>query len=190
MATGFAIGAGSGVLFGLLIGMSKTADRAIAPTYHTLRQVTLFAWIPLLTAWFGTTETAKLVFVSLSAFFPTVLNTAEGLRSIDVRHLETAAVLRLSLAQRIVRVLLPGALPAVYAGLQLALIVAWLSTVGAEYAIGYGQGLGTFLALAREHFRMDLVLAAVFVLGATGFVLGLGCRAVFRRVLRWQGDVR
>jgi sulfonate transport system permease protein len=187
---GFAIGASLGIAVGFLIGMSRTADRTFGPSYNALRQVTLFAWIPLLTAWLGSGDLAKIVFISMSAFFPTVLNTQEGLQSISAQHLETARVLRLSRWRRITQVLLPGALPSIFTGLQTALIVSWLSTIGAEYAMGIGQGIGMFLAHGREMFRMDLVVIAVLALGVVGYLLNVGCRLLFGHLLRWQGKVR
>jgi sulfonate transport system permease protein len=190
LAAGFTSGVSAGIALGFVIGLSRTAERTIAPSYNALRQVTLFAWIPLLTAWFGSGDAAKIVFISMSSFFPTVLNTQEGLQTISRHHLETARVLRLSRWRLITQVLLPGALPAIFTGIQTALIVSWLSTIGAEYAMGIGQGIGTFLAHGREMFRMDLVIIAVLALGIVGYVLNIGCRFVFKRMLRWQGNVR
>jgi sulfonate transport system permease protein len=187
-AAGFAIGAIGGVVFGLLIGASPVAERAAAPSFDALRQITLFAWIPLLSAWFGNGESAKIVYIALSAFFPAALNTHDGLRAIPVQYLELAKVLEFSLRQRLRRLLLPGALPSIFIGIQIALITAWLGTVGAEYMLGVGRGLGTFIAEARGQFRMDLVLLGVLLLALAGAVINAVCRFVFARLLKWQGS--
>lgn len=184
---GFVIGAGAGTLVGLALGMSVTADRAVSPSITALRQIALFAWIPLLTAWFGNGESAKVIYIAMSAFFPAALNTQNGLRAISLQHLEVARVLRLSRRQRITRLLLPGALPSIFIGVQLALIGAWLGTVGAEYAMGNGQGIGTFIAQGREQFRMDIVAIGVIALALVGYLVNLGCVRLFRRLLAWQG---
>jgi sulfonate transport system permease protein len=186
-AVGFAIGAIGGVAFGLLIGASGTADRIAGPSFHALRQIALFAWIPLLSAWFGNGEAAKIVYVALSAFFPAALNTHDGLRTIPIQYLELAKVMGFSRRQRVRRLLLPGAMPSIFIGIQIALITAWIGTVGAEYAIGVGQGLGTFIAEARGQFRMDLVLLGVLALALVGFLINAACRLAFARLLRWQG---
>jgi sulfonate transport system permease protein len=185
---GFAIGAIAGIMLGVVLGMSRTADRAIAPSLNALRQIALFAWIPLLTAWFGNGETAKIVYIALSAFFPAVLNTQNGLRSISLQYLEVARVTRLSRRQRIEKLLLPGALPSIFIGVQLALIGAWLGTVGAEYAMGNGRGIGTFIAQGREQFRMDIVAIGVIALAVVGYAINVVCSRVFRRLLTWQGN--
>lgn len=188
LIVGFAVGAALGIAFGLLTGMSRTAERAAGPSFNALRQITLFAWIPLLTAWFGNGDTAKIVYIALSAFFPMALNTYEGLRGIPTSYLELGRVLRFSWRQRIRRVLLPGAMPSIFIGIQIALISAWIGTVGAEYAMGVGRGIGAFISGGREQFRMDIVLLGVLVLALVGYGLNLICEGVFRRLLHWQGS--
>lgn len=186
-AVGFAIGAVGGVAFGVLIGASGTARRAAGPSFHALRQITLFAWIPLLSAWFGNGESAKIVYIALSAFFPAALNTQDGLRAIPIHYLELAKVMRLSPRRRVQQLLLPGALPSIFIGIQIALITAWIGTVGAEYMLGVDRGLGTFIAEARGQFRMDLVLLGVLVLALVGAVVNAACRLAFAHLLKWQG---
>lgn len=184
---GFVIGAGLGIALGLVTGMWRLADRAISPSFNTLRQITLFAWIPLLTAWFGNGDASKLVYIAMSAFFPAALNTYLGLRNIPERYLEVARVLRLSFRTRLTRLILPAALPSIFVGIQIALITAWLGTVSSEYAMGMGRGLGTFLSEGRGQFRMDVVLLGVSVLALVGYIINVACIAVFRRLLAWKG---
>lgn len=190
MAAGFTIGAAAGLLLGLGMGLSRTADRLFGPTFHAVRQIALYAWIPLLTAWFGNGEPAKVVFIALSAFFPMVLNTQEGLRTVPAAYREVARVLTLSRWQLVRRVLLPGAMPSIAIGVQLALIYAWLATVGAEYAMGLGRGVGTLLSEGREHFRMDIVLVGVLTLALVGFAINAAFGRIFARALRWRGPAR
>lgn len=188
-AVGFLAGTGAGIAFGLLTGASATADRVAGPSFNALRQITLFAWIPLLSAWFGNGEAAKIVYVGLSAFFPAALNTHDGVRIIPVQYRELAKVMGFSPRQRLLRLLLPGALPSIHLGVQIALITAWIGTVGAEYVIGVGGGLGTFIAEARGQFRMDLVLLGVLVLALVGLVINAAVEFAFARWRRRQGAV-
>jgi sulfonate transport system permease protein len=188
LIVGFAIGAAAGVALGALMGASRLADRAVGPSFHALRQIALFAWIPLLTAWFGNGDMPKIVYVAMSAFFPAALNSYIGLRTISAQYLEVASVLRLSRLTRIRKLLLPGALPSIFVGLQIALITAWLGTVSSEYAMGNGRGLGGFLLEGRGQFRMDVVVLGVVVLALVGYLINVGCTKIFRRLLAWQGD--
>jgi sulfonate transport system permease protein len=190
MAVGFAIGAVGGIGFGLAIGMSLAAQRALAPSFNALRQITLFAWIPLLTAWFGNGDGAKIVYIALSAFFPLAFNTYEGIRNIPVTYLEVARVLRFTPRQRVTRLLLPGALPSICIGVQVALITAWIGTVGAEYAMGAGRGLGSFLLEGREQFRMDAVLLGVLVLALVGYAINVAFSRMLKPFLLWQCEAK
>ncbi len=183
---GFALGGIAGAAAGVALGLSRPAYRTVAPTVHAVRQITLFAWIPLLTAWFGNGELAKIAFISIGVFFPIFVNTEQGLRSIPVAYREIAQVTRLPLHKRLTKLILPGALPSILIGVEIALLTAWIGTVGAEYAIGSGRGVGAYLAAAREQFRMDLVLVGVLVLALVGYALSLLSGLAFRKLIKWQ----
>lgn len=174
--TGISIGVALGLAFGTSMGLSATTERAGGGTFHALRQITLFAWIPLLTTWFGNGEASKIVYIALSAFFPVALNTTTGLRNVPVTYREVSRVLGLSRRQEIRRVLIPAALPVITIGIEIALISGWIGTVGAEYAIGNGRGIGTFVSEGREQFRMDIVIIGVTALAATGYLATRLCR--------------
>ena len=187
VAAGFAIGTTLGITLGLALGLSRPAQTAVSPTIHTLRQITMFAWIPLLTAWFGNGEGAKIFFISMSAFFPTFLNTEQGLRTVPLIYREVATALRLPLRVRITKLMLPAALPSILIGVEIALLTAWIGTVGAEYAIGSGRGVGSYLSAARELFRMDLVLVGVVVLALVGYGFSRISQFAFRMLITWRG---
>lgn len=190
MVSGFTLGVAAGGLLGLVMGTSGFAERAVSPSFTAVRQITLFAWIPLLTAWFGNGEMAKIVFIALSALFPMALNTHRALRDIPLAFVEVARVLRLSRRRLLTQLLIPSALPAIAIGLEIALINAWIGTVGSEYAMGLGRGVGAFLAEGREQFRMDIVIVGVLTLALLGFLLNALLRAAFARLVPAQGRRR
>lgn len=183
---GFAIGAGGGLLFGAALGASRLFEKLFGPSFHTLKQISLFAWIPLLSVWFGLGDAAKVAFLSLAAFFPVVLNTFEGIRSVPADLLDVAQVLKFSCWQRWRRVILPAASPSIFAGIHLGLIYAWLATLGAEYLLVAGKGIGNLLIDGREHFWMDLVLFGVVVVGLVGFALNWIASRLEARALAWR----
>jgi sulfonate transport system permease protein len=186
VTAGVGIGASIGIALGIGLSLWHPAQRAVSPTIHGLRQIALFAWIPLLTSWFGNGEVAKIVFISLSACFPAFLNTEQGVRTISPALREVADLVRLSPWQTVTRLVLPGAAPAIFIGLEIALLTAWIGTVGAEYAIGVGGGIGSFLVAAREGFRMDLVLVGVIALAAIGYAFSRLARGLFTHFVPWQ----
>ncbi|MBZ7924324.1 ABC transporter permease subunit [Ensifer adhaerens] len=188
--SGGILGGVIGLVLGYVAGMYRTAALALAPTVHTIRQVALFAWIPLLTAWFGNGESTKLVFTALSTFFPLFLATEHGVRQAPVPLVEAAYTLRLKPWTRARKLYLPAALPSIYVGLQIAVLSAWIGTVGAEYAIGNGLGLGSYIASARDQFRMDIVLVGVFALAAGGVALSAAVRFATGKVSPWSQEAR
>ena len=186
MGWGFAIGAAAGLAVGALLGWSRWAERLVGPTFHTLKQISLFAWIPMLSMWFGLGDGAKIAFVAMAAFFPVVLNTFEGIRSVPREYIEVASVFDFSPWQLLTRVIAPAAAPSVFTGIQLSLIYTWLATLGAEYLLASGKGIGNTLIDGREHFEMDLVLFGVVVIGLVGFVLNWALGALEQRLLAWR----
>jgi sulfonate transport system permease protein len=173
---GFAVGAGLGLALGFLCGLSRLFDLLLRPSFQALKSIAVFAWIPLIAIWFGFGETSRIVFIALAVFPVVVLNTWEGVRAAPAALLEVGAALRFTRLQRLRRILLPAALPSLLTGLQLGLIHAWLATVGAEYFLAKGSGLGGILIEGRDRFDMALVLLGVVLLGGIG--VGLNWLAV------------
>lgn len=188
-AWGLLWGVLAGVLVGALLGTSRWADRLVGPTFHTVKQISLFAWIPMLTVWLGLGEASKIAFIAMAAFFPMVLNTHEGLRSVPKKWMEVAQVYGFTPWQWVRQLLAPAIAPALFTGLQLAIIYGWLATLGAEYLLTSGQGIGNTLIDGRERFEMDLVLFGVVVIGLVGAVLNTLLELLRRRLLAWSERV-
>jgi sulfonate transport system permease protein len=183
---GFALGTTLGLILGFALGMSRVIDRLLGPSFHAAKQVALFAWVPLLSVWCGSGELAKVVFISLAAFYPVVLNTQEGVRSVSREYLEVARVYRFSRWQTIRRVIAPAALPSIFAGVHLALIYAWLGTLGAEYLLSPAPGIGNLMIDGRESLAMDKVLLGVILAGAVGASLNTVASKLEAHALRWR----
>ncbi|WP_188052300.1 ABC transporter permease [Aureimonas fodinaquatilis] len=187
LASGFAIGASAGLAVGLLTGLASLADRSLSPTLAALRQITLFAWIPLLTGWFGNGEVTRQIYIALTAFFPVALCAHDAFRRIPLAWLEAASVLRLKPLTRLRRLVLPAALPGICTGLQIGLVGAWLGTISSEYAIGISDGLGGLIVLGRQQFRMDIVLLGVTALTLVGYGIGAAASRTRSYLLRHHG---
>lgn len=185
-AWGFSIGACAGLLFGAVLGWSRWFERLIGPTFHSLKQISLFAWIPMLSMWFGLGDAAKVAFIAMAAFFPVVLNTFEGVRSVPRDLLEVARIYEFNAWQTLRQVIAPSAAPSIFTGMQLSLIYTWLAALGAEYLLPSGKGIGNTLVDGREHFWMDLVVFGVLVIGLVGFALNALLSALEKRWLGWR----
>jgi sulfonate transport system permease protein len=186
-AEGLLLGAAVGLVLGVAVGLFGVARRVLAPTLAALRQVAIFAWIPLLTAWAGIDELAKVVFIALAAFFPVYVATYRALDNLSPQLDEAARTLRLDFAQRLRWLIAPAIAPGVFSGLRLALIYAWLGAIGAEYFMPSGAGIGRYMLDAQQLFRMDQLLGAAAIVGALGAALGwLGAR-LEAAATRWRG---
>ena len=185
-ATGFVIGATLGIALGAAMATWRIADMLINPVYQAIRQVPLLGFIPLISLWFGNEEPSKLLVVSLAAFYPTVLNTYEGLRGAQDRHLDVGRLFLATRWQAFRHIILPGALPAVFTGLMQAVAFTWLSSIGSELFFDPGPGLGNMMLNGQAAFRMDIVLLCVILIGVTGYLSNTAITLIARRVLRWR----
>jgi sulfonate transport system permease protein len=184
--SGFAVGSAVGVGLGLAIGFSRLVERMLSPVLLVHRQIALFAWVPLLSMWFGGGEAGKVAFIALAAFQPTVINTWQGIAGIPQGYRELGDVLLLGRLGFVRLIALPGALPRIFTGLHAALIYAWVATIGAELLLNVAPGIAGRMNEGERLFQMDLLLLCVLVLGAVGVVFNLGAGALERRLARWR----
>lgn len=171
MTVGLIAGILAGTVFGLLVGSSRLLWMIVNPWFVFTRQISVFAWIPLLTMWVGGGETAKIIIIAIAAFYPMAMNTVQGVVNVPRGFVELGRVLCLSPWRMLRRIVLPAALPSLVNGMMLAVIHAWLGTIGAEYLTGMSVGIGAYVMEARSEFRTDLVVAGVVMIGIVGMVL-------------------
>lgn len=167
---GFVLGCSLGLSFGLALGASRSIERLFGPLFLAFRQVAPFAWIPLLSLWFGGAEAGKLAFITLTAFAPSAVNSWRAARAIPFAYRELAAALTLSRLDEFRLVTFPGALPGILTGVRLSLIYAGVTAIGAELFLDIAPGLGGRLNEARDKFEIDLMLAALIALATMGLV--------------------
>jgi sulfonate transport system permease protein len=185
VAAGFVIGSVLAVALGLLVGISRRAEALLEPSFQALRAIPSLAWIPLLLLWLGIDETPKVVLIAIGAFFPTYLNLVAGIRDIDHKLIEVGTSSGLTSAELIRHILLPAALPYLFAGLRGGLSLAWMFLVAAEL-IAATKGVGYLLSDGRESSRPDLVLAAILILALLGKLSDSLLRAVEQKSLGWR----
>jgi sulfonate transport system permease protein len=183
---GFTIGSGLGGVVGILLGLSSVADRIFTTWFNGLKQIALLAWIPLISIWFGFDEAAKVVFIALAASIPVILNIVEGIRGASRKDIEVGEIFKFNRWQFIRLIFLPSALPSILTGVHLALIYSWLATIGAEYFMAVGPGIGGLIIAGRERFEMDMVLLGIVVLGAVGFTIDRLATVLEHRVISWR----
>jgi len=183
---GFFLGGLAGVATGLALGFSPLLARVVGPTLMTYRQISLFAWIPLVSMWFGGGEAGKIAFIAMAAFQPTLVNSWRGVAEIPKSYRELSDVLLLGRLGFVALIALPCALPQIFTGLHSALICSWAATVGAELLFNLAPGLGGQMNEGQQMFLMDKLLLCILLLGSVGVVFNLLARAAERRCLRWR----
>jgi sulfonate transport system permease protein len=185
LLVGFAIGASAGMAFGAALALSRLIEAALSPLFHTIWQVPVIAFVPLMVMFLGIDEPFKIAVVAIAAFFPMALATFDGIRSVPRNWFDVAKVYRLALHQLIARILLPATVPAVLTGLRISLTRAWVVLVAAEL-LAADSGIGQMMEMGRQLFQIDVVLAGVLVSGLIGFLLDRGARWIESRATRWR----
>lgn len=176
----------AGLLTGAAMALVRPVDWALTPIYHSFRQVPLLGWLPLIGLWFGSGDLSKLIVIGLSAFYPAVLYTYEGLKGVEARMLEVGQLYRLTAWQTFWTIRWPSALPSIFTGLLQSLAFAWIATIGVELLFPSGFGLGTVMQHGQLQARLDIVVVCIVVVGLTGFLINLLVSRLSRHALRWR----
>lgn len=182
---GFMFGAGSGLVGGLLIGLSPRAERSLALVTGLLRPIPIIAWVPVLILWMGIDEGSKVTVIAIGSFWPVLLNVVHGIRNTDKRFLEVATILEKSRYVLLSKVIIPSALPSIFTGLRIGIGIAWMSVVGAEL-IAASSGVGYMIMYARELSQADVMLVGVISIGVTGLLIDVLIRRLEKRLLKWN----
>jgi NitT/TauT family transport system permease protein len=182
---GFFLAALIGIPLGLMIGRVKFLRQMLDPTINLLRPIPVTAWLPLSMIFFGLGPNAAIFLVFLGAFYPILLNTIFGVRSVDVRLFEAAAMLGCSGSAMFRQVVLPASLPAIFNGLRIAHGFAWILIVVGEMT-GVPTGLGSVVMDGRTLSRTDLVITGMIVIGVCGFLTDRLIVLLGNRMLQWS----
>ncbi|SFJ71890.1 ABC transporter permease [Cellulomonas sp. KH9] len=185
LAAGALLGTAAGLVLGLVAGLSPVGHDVVDRPVQAVRAVPFTALTPLLVVWWGLGETPKVLLVVLASAVPVYVATVAGVRGVDPRLREVAAAQRVGRWATVRRVVLPGALPSVLAGVRLALGTGWVAVIVAEQ-VATDRGVGALLTDARTWARTDVVLVCVALYAALGLVTDALVRGVEHRALRWR----
>jgi NitT/TauT family transport system permease protein len=159
-----------GLPLGILLGQWKLGQSAFNSLIQFLRPISPLAWIPLAMLWFGIGDRPAVFLIFLSSFFPVVVSTIVAVHQINNTYFRVAANFGLSRWESVTQVIVPAILPGILPALRISLGVAWMVVVAAEM-IAVKSGLGYLILDARNALRMDVVIAAMLVIGGIGVVL-------------------
>jgi ABC-type nitrate/sulfonate/bicarbonate transport system permease component/CRP-like cAMP-binding protein len=174
-----------GVTFGLLLGWSRAFKDYVFPVFEMLRPIPILAWVPLAIVMFIATESAVVYLAFLASFFATALNTMLGVESIDESYIRAANCLGASRWQVFRHVIIPGALPFIFTGLQISIGVSWFSLVAAEMVSGQ-YGLGYVINTSYVMVRYPTIVIGMVTLGIVGYVTSAMVRLAGDYLMEWR----
>ncbi|MDB4990071.1 MAG: sulfonate transporter [Myxococcaceae bacterium] len=184
---GFVTGSLLGLALGLWMGLSEPAEQYLGPIFKGLSQVPVLGWIPLAMMLFGIGESLKVVIIAQASLVPVAISTLKGIRGVPRQYVDVARAFKFSNVQLLGKVILPGSVPAIFVGIRNGLTQAWLSLVTVEL-LASSEGLGFMIVWGRQLFQLDLVVAAILVVGVVGLVLDKSLALVEARLQRWRPD--
>ena len=187
--TAFAISVLLGAPLGIVLGWSRLMRNLLFPVVEMLRPIPPLAWVPFAVLMLYGTEMPVIFVTLLASFFATVLNTYLGVCSISETYLRAAACLGYGRWQLLIRVVVPGALPYIFTGLQIAMGVAWFSLVGGELIAGR-SGLGYMIFDAYTNLALPNIFIGMITLGVLGYVSSAIIRRVGAWLMAWQSKER
>ena len=185
VTAGFAVGGSLGLILGVSMGLSRRVEDYLHPLFKAISQVPVLGWLPLAMMMLGIGEALKIAIIAHASLVPVALNTLKGIRSVPKSYIEVAQAFEFDRRQLLRKVVLPASVPSIFVGLRYGITQAWLSLVTVEL-LASSEGLGFMIVWGRQLFQLDLVMAAIVVVGIVGLVIDRGVAAIEARLLRWR----
>jgi len=171
VAQGYLLAAAIGISVGITVGLKQSINKAFDPLFQFLRMVAPLAWVPIALVVFQQNQPAAIFVIFITAVWPILINTAEGVRQIPQDYRNVALVLQMSRRRFFTKVLIPSALPYIFTGLRISIGLAWLAIIAAEIVMPGTVGIGFFIWDAYQQNYVGEIVLGVIWIGAIGLVL-------------------
>jgi sulfonate transport system permease protein len=185
---GFAVAAVIAIPLGIAMGWVKEISYIVDPIMEVLRPIPPIAWIGLAILWFGLGLNSAIFLVFIGAFFPILLNTVSGVRSVDRKLIEVAATFGASDLEVLRKVVMPAALPTIYTGMRVGMGIGWMCVVAAEM-IAVRFGLGSMILEGSNLLQTDVVMVGMITIGLLGLAINYIFQIVGNYVFKWQQGI-
>jgi ABC-type nitrate/sulfonate/bicarbonate transport system permease component len=185
LALGYGAAVLMGLLVGIVLGLSRRTETACRPLLEFVRAIPGVALLPVFIVLFGLGTQMKVALIATGAVWPILLNTIDGVRSVEPLLVDMARTFKLGRWQRLRRIVLPSAGPQIFAGARTALAIAVIVMVVSE-TVGSSGGIGYFLLNAQRNFAITSMWATIIALGIVGYLLNVLFRIVEAVALRWH----
>ena len=181
----FLLATATGVPLGLFLGWSQRFKDYVFPVFELLRPIPPLAWVPLAIIMFQGSETPIVFLTFLASFYATTLNTMLGVESIDVSFVRAAYCLGAKRPQVFWHVIVPGAMPFIFTGLQISVGVAWFSLVAGEMVSGQ-YGLGYLINTSYTMVQYPTMVIGMITLGIVGYLTSAAVRILGNYLMQWR----
>jgi NitT/TauT family transport system permease protein/taurine transport system permease protein len=185
VALAMLIACGAGILVGALVGGIARLRDLLLPVFSSLYAVPIVILYPICTAWFGIGSESKIAFAGVYGFFPVMLSTAAGIRTIDPQYLLAARAMGATVPQRLTRVIIPAAMPTVLAGLRLGGALTIIGVVVSEMLTA-SAGIGYLVTSYRTVLDSPHVFAGVLMILVLSVMFDVAARWIERHTMAWR----
>lgn len=185
---GLAVGGSAGLVIGVLAGLTRLGEELLDSSMQALRAVPFLALVPLFVVWFGIEEASKILLIAVACTFPMYVNVSSGVRNVDRKIVEAARSFGLGRVRLVREVVVPGALPSLFAGLRLSTTLSVIALIAAE-EINVTAGLGYLMNTAKDYMRTDVLALCVILYAMIGLTADLVLRLAERLAMPWRGVV-
>jgi taurine transport system permease protein len=176
---------GLGIGFGVFIGWNQTAKAIAGSVFELFRPIPPIAWIPIIIMWFGIGEFPKVLIVFIGSFIPVVVNTEAGIRMVEKEYIDVGKVFGATRNQQLRELVIPTALPSIFAGVRTSVSSAWTVVLAAEM-LGADHGMGALVTRGWNAGDMALVFVSIIFIGIIGAILAYVLNLLEKKVTPWN----
>lgn len=185
---GFAIGSVLGVIIGFFMALNRYINALVKPVFDIIKPMPPISWISLAILWFGIGEESKVFIIAIGALVPALINSYNGIRLVDPALYDAIRMLGANRWQTLVEVTFPAGFPALFAGLQISLSVAWSCVLAAEL-VSARSGMGFLIILGMTMSNPAMILSGMVVIAVTAYLITVVLSKVEKWVCPWKVEL-
>lgn len=176
------------VPLGVFMALNDYVRAIVKPVFDLFKPMPPISWISLAILWFGMGEESKVFIIAIGSFVPCILNSYNGIRLVDPALYDAARMLGASRFQEIAEVAMFGSLPAIFAGLQISLSIAWSCVLAAEL-VGSRSGMGFIIILGMNQLKPAMIIAGMIVIAITAWLISVFMGRLEKIICPWLREI-
>ncbi|SHK44462.1 ABC transporter permease [Desulforamulus aeronauticus] len=184
----FVIAVAIGVPIGVFMGINKYFRAFFKPVFDLFKPMPPIAWISLAILWFGINETSKIFIIVIGAVVPCIINSFNGIRLVDESLYDAARMLGANKRQELIEVTFPASFPAIFAGIQISLSMAWTTVLAAEL-VGAREGMGFIIIMGMNTSKPAMIIGGMVVIALTAWLISVSVSYLERWICPWKVDL-